>query len=258
LPPASKPAPYLRREGPITMALDEKGFPLATGEPWSLFSPFDVYIRVGSAVVVGDGQMDNHIDAGILVEGGARSFGYNHDRSAAWTCEIGLDYAYNNSTSDDVVLVKGGLTQINRFGQSIQLPTITQYALLQLHRTALRATAGREWYFGMQDPNGIQYSLGVDVGGRAGWATAKLRTVAQNIQGFQQGLDQLASEFLDGHSGDQLTGVLGGVNASMLVPCCGYEWTVTARIEYRRDWFHILFDDSVESISYSLGFGVRF
>lgn len=253
----SGPAPYIRRPGPITMALDEKGFPLATGEPYSLFSPFEVYIRTGSSVVIGDGVMDNAIDAGLAVEGGIRSYGYNGARTAAWTCELGLDYAFNNSSTDDIVLVRGGLSSVSRFGQTLQLPTISRYALLQLHRTALRATAGREWYFGIEDQEGVQYSLGVDFGGRLGWATAKLRAVSRDIFGFQQGLDTLP-EFLDGHTGDQIKGLLGGLNATVLIPYHGYEWTVGVRIEYRRDWFHILEDDSVEAIQYMMAFGVRF
>lgn len=246
-----------RRPGPITMALDEQGFPIATGQPWSLFSPFEAYVRVGSATVIGDKTMDNHIDAGVAVEGGFRSYGYNAGRSAAWTCDIGLDYVFNNGTSSDVVLVKGGLTSVNRFGQTVNLPTISRYALDQLHRTAVRATVGREWYFGTENPEGIQYNVGFDTGGRLGWATAKLRAVSRDIQGFQQGLDQLP-EFLDGHSGDNIKGLLFGVNAGILIPHNGYEWTIGVRGEYGRDWFHILEDDSVESIRYMGFIGVRF
>jgi hypothetical protein len=250
-------SPYLRRPGPITLALDEQGFPLATGQPWTFFSPFEAYVRVGSAVVIGDKAMDNVIDAGVALEGGIRSYGYNPGRTAAWTCEIGLDYLFNNGTSSDVVLIKGGLTSVNRFGQTLNLPSIHRYALEQLHRTAVRATVGREWYFGTEDPEGIQYNAGVDFGGRLGWATAKLRAVSRDILGFQQGLDQLP-EFLDGHTGDNLKGLLFGVNAGILVPHNGFEWTIGVRAEYGRDWFHILEDDSVESIRYMMFFGVRF
>lgn len=242
---------------PMTMDLDDSGFP-PPGPPWSLFSPFELYARVGPAFNTGDGILDNVLRTGKAVSGGVRCFCFNADNSAAWTSDLGIEYIYNNSQSSETVLFRDTTVTVSRFGQNVTLPMHVQYALTQLHRTSMKIALGREWYFGGEEWGGVRVAFGVDGGGKYGNVSAKLAINSRVIDGQQQ-FDVLPA-FDDGHTTSVLKGVFVGVNASVLLPMDGYDVTFGARFEWGQDWFLRIatHDDGLEQIQTLITLGVRY
>jgi hypothetical protein len=242
---------------PMTMDLDASGFP-PPGPPWSLFSPFELYARVGPAFIMGDGVLDKALRTGKAVTGGARSFCFNSDNSAAWTGDLAIEYIYNDSQTSETILVRNTTVVVTRFGQNITLPMEVQYALRQLHRTSMKIALGREWYFGGEGWGGVRLAFGLDGGGKYGSASAKLGINRRIIEGQQQ-FDTLPS-FDDGHTTSALKGVLVGVNAALLFPMDGYDISFGARFEWGKDWFLRIAtgDDGVEQIQTLITVGVRY
>lgn len=242
---------------PLTLTLDDRGFP-PPGPPYSLFSPFELYARGGFAVNLGDGILDRTLRTGKSFTFGARSFRFNEDNSAAWTADVAIEYIYNNARESEVVLTREGTTAVNRLGTTVNLPTITEYTIPQLHRTSGRVAVGREWYFGGEDWRGVRLNFGMDVGGKLGHVSAKLFVLDRQIDGLQQ-FDQLPN-FNDGHTSSVNKGVFVGVNTGVLLPMDGYDISFGGRFEWGQDWFLRISnnDRGLEMIQGQLFVGVRF
>ena len=180
--PVMSSTPWPAFRSPMTLNLDQTGFP-PPGPPYSLFSPFEIFVRGGAGFVIGDGPIDRALRTGKAIEGGVRSFSFNADQTAAWTSELGIDYIYNDVQTSEPLLARAAYVNVTRFGQSLPLPGVSQYAFRELHRTNARLALGREWYFA--GPNGIRYNFGMDIGGRLGQASVKLFTVTRTIEGAQ-------------------------------------------------------------------------
>ncbi len=253
MPPMSEePWPTYRK--PMTLAVDETGFP-PPGPPYSLFSPFEIFVRGGPSFVTGTGALDRAMRTGKTIEGGVRSFSFNADQTAAWTSEVGIDYTYNNIHTSEPLLARAAFVGVTRFGGLEELPGLSQYAFREMHRTNARLALGREWYFA--GPNGLRYNFGLDVGGRIGQTSVKLFTVSRVIEGAL--VFDTFPDFEDGHTSGLNKGVFIGVNTGLLLPCHGFDITLGSRFEWGQEWFSITsVDDSVAQIKLLISVGLRF
>lgn len=251
--PAAGRMPYM----PMTMELDENGFP-PPGPPYSLFSPFEVYARLGPSFVLGSSDIDRVLRSGVSLTGGARSFLFNTNATAAWTSDLGLEYIYNDAQSLETILTTTGKVTVTRFGQPVTLPMTAGFGLRELHRTSAKLALGREWYFGGEEWGGVRLNFGLDGGGKYGHVSAKLNTNSRVIEGLQQ-FDTVPN-FDDGHISAVNKGVFVGVNVGVLCPMNGYDLTFGARFEWGQDWFRRIADHAhgTDQIQTVFSFGARF
>jgi hypothetical protein len=234
------PPGVMGADGPVTMQLDpQTKFPPG-GPPESLFSPFEFFARTGAALNTGRGPLSDVLRTGVGVEAGVRSFHFNESRSAAWYGDLGIGYLYNDSSDSTV-----GLPAF-RLGQTLLLPSITTLGLRELHRTNARLALGREFYFHSRFVEGLSFSLGGDIGGVWGRTTIKTIVLDREIPDEEPG-DNVLGGPKDNHSGDVNKGFFFGGNLNMIMAKCRYDFIVGTRIEWERDYFKVVNNDSGSS-----------
>lgn len=248
------------RPGPITMDLDPvTGFPPG-GPPYSLFSPFEVYVRPFAAVVEGNGALSKVLNGGAGADVGVHSFYYNDDHSAAWYGGLGLGYQYNRgSDPSENVIVRVGQTTVTRFGSPVQLDSTTSLGVRELHRTTARIDFGREYYWNSKWIECLRYSWGADVGGV--WGSASIKTDVNNrVIPDLQANDVIAYNPQDGHSSQVTKGFFLGTSFNMIFPHHTYDFVVGTRLEWQREYFNQLVDnnDGSGQLKLMLGFGWRY
>jgi len=171
---------------------------------------------------LGNGPIEQRLQTGIGVEGGARTFGYHHDGSAAWTGELGIGHTYHNS-DDSAALAVGSQA----------------FPLREFQLTSVRFGAGHEWYWQLGEPPFGSAFLGASTGGRLGSANARFLNgpqITDFAKGFYLGLD-----------------------AGLVAPWHGRLLTVGVRAEWERDWFEIeQLDENLDRLNLLLSAGVRY
>ncbi|HQR06670.1 MAG TPA: hypothetical protein PLN21_07605 [Gemmatales bacterium] len=228
--------------GPVTIQLDPRtDFPPG-GPPYSLFSPFEFYVRPFGAVVEGTGSLSKVLAGGAGVDGGVRSFYYNADHSSAWYGDLGLGYQYNRGDDpSNSVIVRTGTITVTRNGIPTQVTSTTSLGVRELSRTEARIAFGREFYWHSTWLDCLYYSWGGDVGGV--WGQASIKTDVNNRTGLQPG-DVPAYNPNDFHSSEVTQGFFLGSSFNMIFPQRTHDFIVGTRVEWQREYFNHLVDNN--------------
>jgi hypothetical protein len=198
--------------------------------------PFDLTLRVGPSFIIGGNNFDEVLKTGVAFDVCGRGFCYDVDHAAAWTVEMGIASIFN--PGDESVPVVRRL----RFGT-----LVSDFGIRNLKRVAIQGAVGREWYWYAPALDGSRFLLGFDAGGRVGHANAQLHLV--------DGLLDLEEH----HETDIYYGIFAGVNAWVLYPCWGYDFSFGLRAEIGRDWVEIVDgDDTLDQVQLLFVTGVRF
>lgn len=230
--------------GPVTIQLDPNTHFPPGGPPYSLFSPFEVYVRPFAAIVEGRGNLSGAINGGVGTDLGARSFLYNDNRSAAWYGDLGFGYQYNRGGDpSENVIVRTGQTTVLRFGSPVQLDSTTSLGLRELHRTTARMAFGREYYWHSRWVDCLCYSWGADVGGVWGQASIKTEVNNRDIPTLQAN-DVIAYNSKDFHTSGVTKGFFLGTSFNMIFPHRTHDFIVGTRLEWQREYFNHLVDDT--------------
>lgn len=244
--------------GPVTMQLDPiTKFPPG-GPPYSLFSPFEFYLRPFGAVVEGTGPLSKVLAGGAGVDGGVRSFLYNDNRSAAWYGDIGLGYQYNRGDDpSNSVIVRNETITVTRNGIPTQVASTVSLGVRELHRTAARIAFGREYYWHSTWFDCLYYSAGGDVGGI--WGQASIKTDVNNRTNLQPGDVPLYNPN-DFHSSEVMQGFFLGTSFNMIIPQRTHDFIIGTRFEWQRDYFNKLVDnnDGTGQLKFMLEVGWRY
>src|SRR5262249_6280073 len=138
---------------------------------------YELYARIGPAIVTGGGVFNRTLDTGWMVAAGGRSLFFNPAQTAAWTIDLGISNSHNDARKHDVqiplsilVPTQFGTAERVNFGRDPDVPGVT---VRELNRTFANIGFGREVYpVGPANGPGTKWRIGYDLGGR--WGTAKL------------------------------------------------------------------------------------
>jgi hypothetical protein len=248
LPPGSVPDPWMTYERPGCCG------PLGANGPIG----YEGYVRTGVSIPAGNNVLQESLNPGWQVSGGARTLLFNKATTGAWTADMGLDYTYNDGGRPD--------RQFN-----VQVPfTVTNNAVFPAtstlvfapvpvnirayERTALHMASGWEWYLG--NPAycpGWHFRFGSDVGGK--WGSSRLElndvTVPNSIQ-YRHLYDVYGTVFLALHSDIEIP-----------ISACT-TFVAGFRAEWNNNWSDILKDatphqtSNLQDINLLMNFGVRY
>jgi hypothetical protein len=204
----------------------------------------EIYLRSGLQFPIGGGFMNNVLDVGWTIEGGARVLFFNVEQDAAWVVDMGLTNT-NNNARDKTTTVPLFNFPIKTSSGSSTLPEFS-VSVSSLNRTCVGLSAGREWYLTgnarCDDPRQMTWRVGVDAGGR--WGTSKVDTVQTH------------------HFTDTIGEVYVAAHTDVEVPCgChGAVLTFGARIEWSYTFQDILQDNytDVEELGVLFTAGLRY
>ncbi len=245
--------------GPRTMRLDPNTHFPPGGPPYSLFSPFEFYARPNVAMTIGRGPLSGVLNAGVGSDLGVRSLLYNEGHNAAWYGDLGFGYLYNASKdATRNLIVRDGVTTVTRLGSPIQLDSVTSLGVMALHRVEARMAFGREYYFASNWIEGMQYSLGGDIGGVWGQASIKTRVNDRDITGLQAG-DVIAYNPADGHSSAVTKGFFLGSSFNVMIPRRTHDFVIGTRVEWQQEWFKLVDNnDGASQLKLMLEVGWRY
>ncbi|MGE3804359.1 MAG: hypothetical protein AB7K24_06780 [Gemmataceae bacterium] len=182
----------------------------------------EIFVRTGPLFILDNGPLQQRLETGIGVEGGARTFCYSQEGSAAWTGELAVGHSYHNSNDPS------------------PLPVGSQsFALRVFQLTSVRFGGGREWYWQPGGEDSARWFTGVSGGGRLGSANARFRDGPQ-ITDFAKGI------YL-------------GLDAGVLIPWQCRQIVIGGRAEWERDWFEIdSYDVNLDRFNLLFTAGIRY
>jgi hypothetical protein len=254
MPAPGTGVPYTSVRGPIELSPWIQGEQPGCCGPVGDHNPlrFELYTRSGWSFPIGDGQLEDSIDSGWMIQGGARALFFDDAGNAAWTVDLGLTNIYNYGGDDPpTVILRNVPNPLVQSGQVVDptIPPIIGVAPVQvkhLNRTFVNLGGGREWYLygsavDTRDGTGAVWRVGLDAGGR--WGTNKAQIT-----------------FL-GHLTDTIAGVYAAAHSDMDIPCGCCVFQVGLRLEWDYTWSDVLQvqnKSDVESLNLLFNVGVRY
>lgn len=145
---------------------------------------YELYLRAGPAIPTGGNLLDQTLETGWAIQGGARLLFFNQPQTKAWTFDVGIANIHQNGRRPDVRIP---IELNDRFPnpnfnpilpvsatnpQNITVGEVST-SIRSLNRTFVSLAAGREWYLvGTGAGVGPAWRVGADVGGS--WGSAKV------------------------------------------------------------------------------------
>jgi hypothetical protein len=187
----------------------------------------ELAFRIGPSFPVGGEFFGRYLNAGWIIEGGARALFPNRSWTKAWGVELGISNTYNPSTSTEPVFLDHNVKQF--------------VTLRSLDRTFANAGIGREWYVrGAANSGGKHLRVGADIGGRYGAAKVEFNEIK--------------------HRNQVIEGIYSNVHADLEIPWGRCTYLAGARGEYSFTWSNI-FDvarGNLQDMNFLFSFGVRY
>jgi hypothetical protein len=191
--------------------------PLACSSPLG----WEIFVRSGASVPIGQGIFPNALNAGWAVEGGARGLLYNDTMSGAWVLEGSISNIYNYVRGNSNTVQLHNIQRDPITGLFVFGPTTA--TLRDLNRTFVNLGLGHEWYIWKPKHGGknchcdgflgnATWSVGVDGGFRYG--SAKLQ------------FDDIT------HRTGVLTGGYGAIYSGLQIPCGCLIMDLGGRLEW--------------------------
>jgi hypothetical protein len=216
---------------------------------------YEIYLRNGISLPFGSGPLAKDLDAGWVIEGGARLLIFSPSKLAAWTVDLGIVNINNRARGDhpadlfDIVVPNPNF--IPQLGPSVGNPaTILLHGATvrfdHYNRTFASAAFGREWY--LWDPAnscGLMWRAGIDLGFRYG--TSKLDL--QNLPPHEP------------HRTKVIGAPVVSVHTDIEWPCGACIYQAGFRAEWSYTFSEILQDQNDANVSEGLlmlNLGVRF
>lgn len=205
----------------------------------------EIYFRTGISVPIGGDFYKDRTQVGWNIAGGGRTLLFTPEMDRAWTFDFGIDYTYNNGGADPV-------------GFEIILPVepgnpnttgIERVSLRGLHRTAVRLTAGHEWWiwgpaYGAPGPT---WRAGADVGGYLGTAHVDLNGPGEPPNDYRRFHDVIGGSIL-------------GLHTRFEIPFDGWLLMLGGRFEWRYNRLDMIEtqDGNFHDATFLFDIGLRF
>jgi hypothetical protein len=249
LPPGSVPDPWITYDRPGCCG------PMGGNGPIG----YEGYVRTGVSIPMGNNLVQESLNPGWQVTGGARSLFFNRATTAAWTADTGLGYTYNDGGRPDRrfnVLFPFNVVNNNVFPATNTLVFAPIPVTIRAYdRTAVHLAGGFEKYFG--NPAycpGTHFRIGGDVGGRWGASRLELNdvTFGPNNITYRHLYDVYGTVYLSLHSDLELP----------ISPCTTF--IAGFRAEWAQNWSDILKDSqprltaNLQEVNLLLNFGLRY
>jgi hypothetical protein len=206
----------------------------------------EVYARTGVSLPIESGTFSRTLEAGWVIEGGARSVFFDQDGEGAWTIDLGLGNVKNQGQHSDLkfpllhVLVPSPTSTVGN-QQTVAVPRVN-VSIANLNRTYANGSIGREIYLvGCAREPGPNWRAGIDVGGR--WGSAKLETHELR------------------HRSKVIYGVFVNLHTDVEIPYGACIFQVGARAEWDHTWTELLQgqnDTDLMDVNFLFTAGVRY
>jgi hypothetical protein len=182
----------------------------------------DLYFRGGGSMPVGAGALSSVLDAGWMIQGGARVILFDAEMDAAWTVDLGIGHINNSAWNKTTQFTLTNIPTTSASGITGTLPSL-EVSVSALNRTYVNLGGGREWYvLGSPDEKEqtTLWRFGVDGGGRYGSAKLDLNEIK--------------------HRTDTFGGVYFGLYTDLEIPCCACMIEIGLRGEWAYTWTDLL------------------
>jgi hypothetical protein len=209
---------------------------------------YELFFRVGPSIPIGhNGQLQDVLQTGLYLGGGARLLLFDCDMEGAWTFELGLanitNHAHgtNNPIALDILVPDANGTGTRVFlGRDAGTNGVT---VSTVNRTFVDLGPGREWYLwgSAQNCQGPSWRVGFDAGGRYGSESATFHEIR--------------------HRTDVIAGLYAAAHTDLEIPCGHCIFQIGFRLEWGYTWSDILQiqnNSDQEDLNLLFNVGIRF
>ncbi len=209
--------------------------PCCTGELGGNLIASELFLRSGVSAPYAGRNMGDDLQAGWLIQGGARVLFFNQDVDRAWTVEASVGNWHNHAHGSAHTL---SVFVPNAFG--ISTLTDVDVTVREFNRTFVSLGLGRQWWlWGPADDVERMWRWGLDAGGRFGSSKADFNEIR--------------------HRTDVIGGVYAAAHTDLEFPCGSCVFMTGLRLEWAYTWSDILQRESnVAEVNLMLTLGVRF
>jgi hypothetical protein len=203
----------------------------------------DLYLRGGASMPMSSSALGGVLDAGWMIQGGARVLFFNAEVDAAWTVDLGVGHINNSAWDKTTQFTLNNVPSVSSNGNVSNIPALN-VSVSALNRTYVSLGGGREWYIlGSADEqeHSTLWRVGIDGGGRYGTAKLDLNEIK--------------------HHTDTFAGTYVGLYADLEIPCCACMIEIGLRGEWAYTWTDLLQtqnNSDLQDLSLLFTIGVRY